>query len=106
MSVIIVIGGGASGMMASITAAQLNKKAKIILIEHGDRLGKKILVTGNGKCNLTNRNMDISCYRSDNLSFVEDALSLFGTADTERFFENIGNFKDFLMKFQKLYCNL
>jgi len=90
MSVIIIIGGGASGMMASITAAQLNKKAKIILIEHGDRLGKKILVTGNGKCNLTNRNMDISCYRSDNLSFVEDALSLFGTADTERFFENIG----------------
>lgn len=90
MSVIIIIGGGASGMMAAITAAQLNKKAKIILIEHGDRLGKKILVTGNGKCNLTNRNMDISCYRSDNLSFVEDALSLFGTKDTEKFFENIG----------------
>ena len=90
MSVIIIIGGGASGMMAAITAAQFNKKAKIILIEHGDRLGKKILVTGNGKCNLTNRNMDISCYRSDNLSFVEEALSLFGTADTERFFENIG----------------
>ncbi len=90
MSVIIIIGGGASGMMAAITAAQLNKKAKVILIEHGDRLGKKILVTGNGKCNLTNRNMDISCYRSDNLSFVEDALSLFGTADTEKFFESIG----------------
>lgn len=90
MSVIIIIGGGASGMMAAITAAQHNKKAKVILIEHGDRLGKKILVTGNGKCNLTNRNMDISCYRSDNLSFVEDALALFGTANTEQFFENIG----------------
>ncbi len=90
MSVIIIIGGGASGMMAAITAAQLNKKTKVILIEHGDRLGKKILVTGNGKCNLTNRNMDISCYRSDNLSFVEDALSIFGTADTEKIFENIG----------------
>jgi len=90
MSVIIIVGGGASGMMAAITVAQLNKKAKVVLIEHGDRLGKKILVTGNGKCNLTNRSMDISCYRSDNLGFVKDALSLFGNADTEQFFENIG----------------
>ena len=89
-AVIIIIGGGASGMMAAITAAQLNKKAKIILIEHGDRLGKKILVTGNGKCNLTNQNMDISCYRSDNPDFVQEALSLFGNADTEKFFERIG----------------
>lgn len=90
MSDIIIIGGGASGMMAAITAAQFNKKARIILIEHGDRLGKKILVTGNGKCNITNRNMDVSCYRSDNLSFVEEALSLFGVSDTEKFFEGIG----------------
>lgn len=90
MSGIIIIGGGASGMMAAITAAQFSKKARVILIEHGDRLGKKILVTGNGKCNLTNRNIDVSCYRSDNLSFVEEALSLFGALDTEKFFAGIG----------------
>ena len=89
-AVIIIVGGGASGMMAAITAAQLNKNAKVILIEHGDRLGKKLLVTGNGKCNLTNRNMDISCYRSDNLEFVQEALSLFDEKDTEAFFEKLG----------------
>lgn len=48
----IVIGGGAAGMTAAITAARRGKKTAII--EHTDRIGKKILSTGNGKCNLTN----------------------------------------------------
>lgn len=53
---IIIIGGGASGMMAAIHAAMGG--TKVCVIEHNDRVGKKILSTGNGKCNLTN--MDIS----------------------------------------------
>lgn len=65
---VIVIGGGASGMMAAVTAAR-NKKS-VCIIESEDRVGKKLLATGNGKCNMTNMSIDASCYRSD--SFMED----------------------------------
>ena len=49
---VIVIGGGAAGMMAAITAA--SNGADTMILEHKDRVGKKILSTGNGKCNYTN----------------------------------------------------
>ena len=49
---VVIIGGGASGLMAAITAAK--KGASVTIVEHKDRVGKKILMTGNGKCNLTN----------------------------------------------------
>ena len=52
MRTVAVIGGGASGMMAAITAAEAG--AHVILLEHKDRIGKKILSTGNGRCNFTN----------------------------------------------------
>ena len=48
----IVIGGGPAGMMAAITAAQSG--AKVLLLERNDRLGKKLLITGKGRCNVTN----------------------------------------------------
>ena len=60
---VTIIGGGPAGMMAAITAAKCG--AKVCLIEHNDRVGKKILSTGNGKCNLTNMNISEDCYRSD-----------------------------------------
>ena len=53
MKKILVIGGGASGIMAAITAA--GQGAKVTIYEKADRIGKKILATGNGKCNLTNK---------------------------------------------------
>ena len=56
----IIIGGGASGLMAAITAAE--QGAAVTVIEHTARPGKKILSTGNGKCNLTNLYMDPSFY--------------------------------------------
>ena len=52
---VIIIGAGASGLMAAITAA--NQGAKVTVIEHENKPGKKILVTGNGKCNITNTKM-------------------------------------------------
>jgi len=58
---VIVIGGGASGLTAAIWAARAG--AGVTLLEHMDRVGKKILSTGNGKCNLTNLVQDPSCYR-------------------------------------------
>ena len=53
---VIIIGAGASGLMAAITAA--NQGAKVTVIEHENKPGKKILVTGNGKCNITNTKMN------------------------------------------------
>ena len=58
-----IIGGGASGMIAAISAAQ--KGAEVTVLEGGDRVGRKILATGNGKCNFTNKYMDEQCYRSN-----------------------------------------
>ena len=52
MSNVIIIGGGAAGMMAAITAARNNNK--VTLIEKNEKLGKKLFITGKGRCNLTN----------------------------------------------------
>lgn len=85
---VIVIGGGASGMTAAIFAAR--QGAAVTLLEHMDRVGKKILSTGNGKCNLTNRRMDASCYRSSAPGFSMEVLGRFGEPETEVFFEELG----------------
>ena len=61
---VAVIGGGASGLMASIASALAG--ADTIILEHMDRVGKKILATGNGKCNYTNEVQGLSCYRGEN----------------------------------------
>ena len=50
----IIIGGGASGLMCAITAKKHDRSKKIAIIEKNDRLGKKLMSTGNGRCNLTN----------------------------------------------------
>ena len=85
---IAVIGGGAAGMVAAITAARLG--GIVSIIEHKERIGKKILVTGNGKCNYTNVVQEPSCYRGDNPQFAWKALSQFGVGDTLAFFEELG----------------
>lgn len=85
---IAVIGGGAAGMAAAVTAARGG--AVVGIIEHNNRIGKKILVTGNGKCNYTNAVQAPSCYRGDNPSFVKGALSQFTVQDTLSFFEELG----------------
>ena len=65
---VIVIGGGAAGMMAAITAA--SNGADTMILEHKDRVGKKILSTGNGKCNYTNELQGVTFYRGDDPAFV------------------------------------
>lgn len=85
---VAVIGGGAAGMVAAITAAR--EGADVTIFEHTDRLGKKILSTGNGKCNLGNLDMDVSCYYSSNPQLVEHCLNKFSTQDTVAFFESLG----------------
>ncbi len=83
-----IIGGGASGMMAAITAARAG--ADVVLFEKGERIGKKLLSTGNGKCNFTNTMQDASCYRTGHPAFVMSALERFGKDELISFFDELG----------------
>ena len=85
---VIVIGGGASGMMAAITAARIG--AKVTILERNPRIGKKILATGNGRCNYSNITADISCYHGQNPRFAHSALANFDVQATLDFFEELG----------------
>ncbi len=85
---VIIAGGGASGLVAAIAAAR--NGATVTIIEQKDRVGKKILSTGNGKCNLTNEFMAPDCFRGDDLSIVPKVLEQFGYEKTLEFFEELG----------------
>lgn len=85
---ISVIGGGAAGMMAAITAARCG--AFVTILESGDRLGRKLLSTGNGKCNLGNRLLNAEQYYGADRSYIQRCLERFGTKETEDFFRGIG----------------
>lgn len=85
---IAIIGGGASGMMAAITAT--DHGAEVWVYEAKDRLGKKILATGNGKCNFTNLVQEDSCYRGTNSSFSKAVREQFTVENTLKFFKKIG----------------
>ena len=88
-----MIGGGPAGMMAAIHAARGG--AKVRLLEGNDRIGKKLLATGNGKCNLTNRDEELAHYYSHDAGCLPAIFSAFSFADTRQFFENAGIvFKD------------
>lgn len=86
----IVIGGGASGMMASIMSARNGNKT--LIIDHNEKLGKKLYITGKGKCNLTN-NSSIENHLNNimtNSKFMYSALNAFSPQDTMEFFEDNG----------------
>ena len=85
---VIIAGGGASGLMAAITAAR--NGAVVTIIEQKDQVGKKILSTGNGRCNLTNEYMALDCFRGDDLSIVSKVLGQFGYKEATKFFEELG----------------
>lgn len=85
---IAVLGGGASGLMAAISAAK--NGADVTIIEHKDRVGKKILMTGNGKCNLTNLHIDRTCYYSHDLDKAMQILAQFTPEDTISFWKELG----------------
>jgi hypothetical protein len=85
---IIVIGAGASGMMAAITAAA--EGGKVLLIEKLKEPGKKLLATGNGKCNFTNSYQQPECYRGEEPEFIREALAYFSYEDVLRTFHEMG----------------
>jgi len=85
---VLVIGGGASGMMAAISAAR--EGARVTILEGGDRLGRKLGATGNGKCNFTNTLQEPGCYHSRDPLFPWAAISSFTSSETIRFFLELG----------------
>lgn len=85
---IAVIGGGASGLMAAIAAK--NDDNEVVIYEREKRVGKKILATGNGRCNLTNMNADIERYHGTDRSFIEGALKRRWVSETLDFFGELG----------------
>ncbi|MDE7293626.1 MAG: aminoacetone oxidase family FAD-binding enzyme, partial [Oscillospiraceae bacterium] len=87
---LIIIGGGAAGLMAAVTAADLG--VSVLLIEKNGRVGKKLLITGKGRCNVTN-----ACGREEffeniptNPRFLYSAFSGFSNYDVMDFFEGLG----------------
>lgn len=85
---IAVIGGGASGIMAAISA-KINGARSVAIIEKNERIGKKLLITGNGRCNLSNINADKAGYNGD-ADFAKSIISQFNVQNTVDFFEKYG----------------
>ncbi|MBO9130885.1 NAD(P)/FAD-dependent oxidoreductase [Bacillus sp. 165] len=87
---VVVIGGGPSGLMAAIGAAE--QGAKVLLLDKGDKLGRKLAISGGGRCNVTNRLPveEIIKHIPGNGRFLYSAFSIFNNEDIIRFFEKLG----------------
>ena len=85
---VAIIGGGASGLVAAIAAAE--DGALVTIYESGSRCGRKILATGNGRCNMTNINAELINYHGRNPEFIKGVMNRFWVSDTISFFEELG----------------
>ena len=88
---VVVIGGGASGMMAAISAAELGKS--VVILEKNVSLGQKLDITGGGRCNITNAEFDTRKFLKvygNSESFLHSPFSKFSAKDTFDFFESRG----------------
>ena len=85
---VCIIGGGAAGMMAAITAADCGHR--VTLLERQARVGRKLMATGNGRCNLTNRHAAPQHYHGEDADFCAYALSAFDVEATLQWFESHG----------------
>lgn len=91
MKEIVIIGGGSSGLVAGVHLSKLIKEnyldAKVTILEKKDSLGKKLLATGNGRCNMSNLDMSIDHYHGHHKELIESLIHQF---DVASFFEDIG----------------
>lgn len=98
---VIIIGGGAAGLCAAVAVKQKNPALSVRLIEALPRVGKKLAATGNGRCNITNKNIIKERYHGKNTDFAVYALSRFRGKKIEEFFHSIG--VDFVFEEDKGY---
>ena len=84
----IIIGAGAAGLSAAITSARTGQK--VTLLEQNNKIGKKILVSGNGKCNIGNKYITPNYFHSQNPSFVKEVIEDFDFEVVEKFFTSLG----------------
>ena len=98
MKKVLIIGGGASGMVCAIYAAKNGNE--VILVEKNNNLGKKILLTGNGKCNYWNKDISLKHYNSSNLEILDKIITEENKLEIENFFDNLG----IVSKVRDNYC--
>ena len=84
----IIVGAGAAGMTAALACGK--EKQKVLLLDRQNQIGRKILVTGNGKCNLTNFAQKLKYYRSDCPEKAQNVLSVFGQKEAMELFQSLG----------------
>ena len=89
METVVVIGGGAAGILAALTAAE-GEKRRVILLERQQRIGRKLLATGNGRCNLTNTGATLEHYHGEQADFAAPALAKFSPQDALDYFHSLG----------------
>ena len=89
METVIILGAGASGMVAALTAAE-SKNRRVLLLERQQRVGRKLLATGNGRCNLTNTGASPARYHGAEADFVRPALAAFPPEAALEFFRELG----------------
>ena len=72
---VAIIGGGASGLCSAVSIKSRDRSISVAVFEQLSRVGKKLLITGNGRCNITNRIINKASYHSENDGFFEYALN-------------------------------
>ena len=87
---VIIVGGGASGLCAAVLIKKLCADKTVRLLEALPRVGKKLIVTGNGRCNISNKDISINHYHGENREFCEYALEKYDLSVCREFFESIG----------------
>ncbi len=87
---LIIVGGGAAGLCCAVYFKKMMPNSTVRLFESLPRVGKKLSLTGNGRCNITNSNIDISRYHGEDNEFCRYALEKYDIGFTENFFNSIG----------------
>jgi len=84
----VIVGAGASGLVTAIVAARRGKK--VLILEKNAKVGKKLLATGNGKCNITNQKPTLERFYSQNPKFIANVFEDYGYQSVKQFFKSIG----------------
>jgi len=87
---VVIVGGGAAGMCAAINIKMRDRSISVAVLEQLSRVGKKLITTGNGRCNITNLSINLDRYHGENVGFAEYALQTYDNHFAADFFSEIG----------------